>query len=37
MKRIAFALLFLAACAEPGQVIELAEGDFALIEIQLDG
>ena len=37
MKRIALALALLASCAEPGREVRLLEGDFALVEIKLEG
>lgn len=37
MKRIALAFALLASCAEPGREIQLMEGDFAFIEIKLEG
>ena len=37
MKRAFAALLLAVACAAPGKEVALQPGDFALIEIQLQG
>lgn len=37
MRRIPFFLLLLGACAAPGTELAFREGDFALVEIKLQG